>query len=124
MQTGFMARIFEVLGRHEVVIDMVATSEVTVSLTTDTRRDLEPALAELREIAEVEVEKNHAIVCLVGEGIRATGGTLASVFETLREARIRPRMVSFAASNVNVSILVPERSVARAVKTLHARFFE
>jgi len=124
MQTGFMARIFEIFGRHEVVIDMVATSEVTVSLTTDTRRDLEPALAELREIAQVEVEKKQAIVCLVGEGIRGTRGTLAEVFGTLRDASVKLRMVSFAASNVNVSILVPERSVSRAVKALHARFFE
>ncbi len=124
MQTGFMAKIFEVFGRHEVVIDMVATSEITVSLTTDTRKDLEPALAELREFADVEVERNHSIVCLVGEGIRGSGSTLAAIFETLRDMRVKIRMLSLAASNVNVSILVPERSVSRAVKALHARFFE
>jgi aspartate kinase len=124
MQPGFMARIFEVLGRHEVVIDMVATSEVTVSLTTDTRGDIGPAIEELRDIAEVEVEKNQAIVCLVGEGIREGPGAVARIFETLRDAKVKTRMVSFAASNVNVSLLVAEKDVTKAVKALHERFFE
>jgi aspartate kinase len=124
MQPGFMARIFEVFGRHEVVIDMVATSEVTVSLTTDTRMDIGPAVEELREIAEVDVEKKQAIVCLVGEGIREEPGAIARIFETLRDARVRTRMVSFAASNVNVSLLVAEKDVTKAVKALHERFFE
>jgi len=124
MQPGFMARLFEVFGRHEVVIDMVATSEVSVSLTTDTRKDLKPALEELREIAEVDVEARQAIVCLVGEGLRESPGTLAAIFGTLRAAGVRVRMVSMAASNVNVSLLVAEKSVPRAVRALHARFFE
>jgi aspartate kinase len=124
MQPGFMARIFEVLGRHEVVIDMVATSEVTVSLTTDTRKDIGPAVEELRAIADVEVEQRQAIVCLVGEGIREESGTIAAIFDVLREAGVRTRMVSVAASNVNASILVPEKDVTKAVKALHARFFE
>jgi aspartate kinase len=124
MQPGFMAKIFEVFGRHEVVIDMVATSEVTVSLTTDTRKDIAPAIEELREIAEVEVEKKQAIVCLVGEGIRDEPGAVARIFETLRDAKVSTRMVSFAASNVNVSLLVAEKDVTKAVKALHERFFE
>lgn len=124
MQPGFMARLFEIFGRHEIVIDMVATSEVTVSLTTDTRADLEPVLEELREVAQVEVEKRVAILCLVGEGLPRAREGLGEVFSTLAAARVKVRMVSYAASNVNVSLLVPERSVGRAVKALHARFFE
>ena len=124
MQPGFMARLFEVFGRHEIVIDMVATSEVTVSLTTDTRKDLGPALEELREFAAAEVEGHHSIVCVVGEGLRESPGTTAAIFDALRDAGVRARMVTMAASNVNVSILVPERSAAKAVKALHARFFE
>ena len=109
MQPGFMARLFEVFGRHEVVIDMVATSEVSVSLTTDTRKDFAPAVEELRaeDVAEVEVEKSQAIVALVGGGIRDTPATIAAVFDVLRDAGIRIRMVSLAASNVNLSLLVP-----------------
>jgi aspartate kinase len=124
LQTGFMAKIFDVFGRHDVVVDMVATSEVTVSLTTDSRRDFGPAVRELREIADVEVEKGHAVVCLVGEGIRNDPGVVAAAFDVLRDAKVRPRMVSFAASNVNVSILVREKDAARAARALHARFFE
>jgi aspartate kinase len=124
MQPGFMARMFEVFGRHEVVIDMVATSEVTVSLTTDTRKDLSAAVEDLREFADVEVEKSHAIVCLVGEGIREAPGAVAAVFEALRDAGVRLRMVSVAASDVNVSLLVPEKDVTKAVRALHSRFFE
>jgi len=124
MQPGFMAKLFDVFGRHEVVIDMVATSEVTVSLTTDGRKDIGPVIEEVREIAEVEVEKNQAVVCLVGEGIRRQPGTVAAAFDTLRDARVGLRMVSFAASNVNVSVLLPQKDVERAVRALHARFFE
>ncbi len=124
LQPGFMARLFDVFGRHEVVIDMVATSEVTVSLTTDSRRDFDAAIAELREFADVEVEKGLAVVALVGEGIRASRDAVATAFDVLRDARVRPRMASFAASNVNVSLLVREREVARCVRALHARFFE
>jgi aspartate kinase len=124
LQPGFMARLFEVFGRHEVVIDMVATSEVTVSLTTDSRRDFRAAIAELREFADCEVEEKQAVVCAVGEGLRDSRDAVAALFDTLREAGVRLRMVSFAASNVNVSVLVPEREVERAVRALHARFFE
>jgi aspartate kinase len=124
LQTGFMAKIFDVFGRHDVVIDMVATSEVTVSVTTDSRKDVGPAVKELREIAEVEVEKGQAVVCLVGEGIRNDPGVVADAFDVLRDAKVRPRMVSFAASNVNVSILVREKDAAGAARALHARFFE
>ena len=124
MQPGFMAKLFEVFGRHEVVIDMVATSEVTVSLTTDTRKDFGPAVEELREFSEVEVGRNQAVVCLVGEGIREAPGAVAAIFDTLRDARVRLRMVTFAASNVNLSLLVAEKDVTKAVKALHARFFE
>jgi aspartokinase/homoserine dehydrogenase 1 len=60
----------------------------------------------------------------VGEGIREDPGAVALLFETLRDAGVRTRMVSFAASNVNVSILVPAKDVTRAVRALHERFFE
>jgi len=123
MQPGFMARLFEVFGRHEVVIDMVATSEVSVSLTTDARKDFRRATEELREFAEVEVEERLAVVCLVGEGIRSAPGTVADAFDTLRDAGVPVRMVSFASTNVNVSILVAEKGVERAVRALHRRFW-
>jgi len=124
LQPGFMARLFEVFGRHEVVIDMVATSEVTVSFTADSRKDLGPAVEELREIADVQVEEKQVLVALVGEGIRAAPDVLARAFGTLRDAGIRPRMVSFGSTNVNLSVLVGERDVEAAVKALHAEFFE
>jgi aspartate kinase len=124
LQHGFMAKLFDVFGRNEVVIDMVATSEVTVSLTTDVRQDFGTAIEELCEFADVEVEKGLAVVCMVGEGIRRSARVVPDMFDVLRDARVKQRMVSFAASNVNVSVLVAEKDVRRATRALHKRFFE
>ena len=70
MAHGFLRRIFEVFDRHETPVDMLATSEVSVSLTVDNTRALDAIRAEIENFAEVTVEENHAIVCLVGENIR------------------------------------------------------
>jgi aspartate kinase len=123
LQHGFMRRLFEVFERHEVVIDMVSTSEVSVSVTTDSPRNLSEVEQELRAFAEVRVEGQKAILCLVGEGLRDAPDVLDRVFGTLRRAGIAVRMVSVGASRVNVSLLVDFADERRAVQALHLEFF-
>jgi len=122
LQPGFMARMFAVFERHGVVIDMISTSEVSVTLTTDSEVNLAPVEADLAEFAEVRVERDKAILCLVGAGLRDAPDLLARVFTSLLTAKIAVRMVSVGASRINVSLLVDMADEAAAVRALHAQF--
>lgn len=121
MAYGFLNRIFEVFNRKETSVDMVATSEVSVSLTIDNAARLDEIVTELREFAEVEIENNQVIVCLVGENIRYTPGVARRVFNSLDGINIR--MISQGASLLNISFVVAEADLHAAVVALHAEFF-
>lgn len=121
MAHGFLHRIFEVFDRCETPVDMVATSEVSVSLTIDNTSNIDSILAELRQFAEVTVEHDSVIVCLVGENIRHTPGVARRVFNALDGINIR--MISQGASLLNISFVVAEADLARAVGALHEEFF-
>src|SRR5579864_1743083 len=96
MAHGFLRRIFEIFDRFETPVDMLATSEVSVSLTIDNTRALDAIRAELRQFAEVDSERDQTIVCLVGDNIRYTPGVAKRVFDSLDGINIR--MVSQGAS--------------------------
>ncbi len=121
MAHGFLRRIFEVFDRHETPVDMLATSEVSVSLTVDSTRALDAIRTEIEEFAEVSVEEDHGIVCLVGENIRGCPEVSARAFAAL--GNIKTRMVSQGASQLNISMVVAARDLARAVESLHREFF-
>jgi aspartate kinase len=121
MAHGFLHRIFEVFDRYETPVDMVSTSEVSVSLTIDNIRNIDAILADLRQFAEVELERDQAIVCLVGENIRYTPGVARRVFNSLDGINIR--MISQGASLLNISFVVAEPDLASTVAALHGEFF-
>jgi aspartate kinase len=121
MAHGFLRRIFEVFDRHETAVDMVSTSEVSVSLTIDNTRALEAICAELGHFSEVSVESGQAIVCLVGDNIRYTPGVAMRVFGALDSINIR--MISQGASLLNLSFVVAEEDLRRTVAALHGEFF-
>jgi aspartate kinase len=121
MAHGFLHRIFEVFDRFETPVDMVATSEVSVSLTIDNVQRLPEIVGELRQFAEVESEKDQTIVCLVGENIRYTPGVARRVFNALDGINIR--MISQGASLLNISFVVAEKDLSRTVEALHQEFF-
>lgn len=121
MAHGFLHRIFEAFDRFETPVDMVATSEVSVSLTIDNPERLHEILAELRQIAEVDTEPAQAIVCLVGDNIRYTPGVARRVFMALDGINIR--MISQGASLLNLSFVVAETDLGRTVSALHEEFF-
>jgi aspartate kinase len=121
MAHGFLKRIFDVFERLETPVDMVATSEVSVSLTIDNPQRISEICAELRSFSEVSLEENQAIVCLVGDNIRYTPGVAARVFRSLESVNIR--MISQGASLLNLSCVVAETDLKRAVASLHHEFF-
>ena len=121
MAHGFLRRIFEVFDRYETPVDMLATSEVSVSLTIDNTRSLDAIRTELETFAEVSIEQNQAIVCLVGENIRRCDNVSARAFTALDG--IRPRMVSQGASQLNLSMVIAASDLQRAVESLHGEFF-
>lgn len=121
MAHGFLRRIFEVFDRYETAVDMVATSEVSVSLTIDNTARLEQILRELRDFAQVDVEQDNAIVCIVGDNIRWQTGVAHRVFRALEAVNVR--MISQGASLRNLSLVVAAADLRTAVERLHAEFF-
>ncbi len=121
MAHGFMRRIFEIFDRFETSVDMVATSEVSVSLTIDQPERIEAITDALSEFADVSVDENQAIICMVGENIRHSPGVAARVFKAL--GSINVRMVSQGASALNLGFVVAGKDLAAAVPALHSEFF-
>lgn len=121
MAHGFLRRIFEVFDRHETPVDMIATSEVSVSLTIDNDTQLEAVAAELREFSEVDIEKDKAVLCLVGDNIRWQAGVAHRVFRALEPVNVR--MISQGASLRNLGLVVAQADLKLAVELLHKEFF-
>ncbi len=120
---GFLARIFATLARHDIDVDMVATSEVSVSATTGDEKGVAKAAAELSPEFETTVERGMSVVCAVGDAIQSTPGVAAEIFGAMKTAGVNVRMISQGASKNNVAFVVTDEDVERAVKALHARFF-
>ncbi len=121
MAHGFLSRLFEVFNKHETSVDMVATSEVSVSMTLDDTRRLDAIIADLEEFGEVEVERNQALICLVGEKLKYIPGLAARIFSCIRDINVS--MVSHGASAINVSFIVDGTDVENAVRLLHRELF-
>jgi aspartate kinase len=121
MAHGFLRRIFEIFDRYATPVDMLATTEVSVSLTVDENDKLASIVHELSEFAEVSLESRQSIVSLVGENIRYTPGVAARVFKALEDINVR--MISQGASLLNLSFVVAGGDVKRAVEALHNEFF-
>lgn len=122
MAYGFVARVFEVFDRQRTPVDLIATSEVSISLTIDDPERLAPIQAELSSLGEVRILDGMAIVSLVGRGFVRRPGLAARIFQALRSVNVS--MISFGASDVNLSLVVAEGDTERAVRLLHAEFFE
>jgi len=123
MAHGFLAHVFKTFETFETAVDMVTTSEVSVSLTVDKPGRLPEIIREIeeQEVAEVSRRNGQAIVCVVGEGIRHTNGISARIFSALTDIHIA--MISLGASRLNVSFVVDEGDLDEVVRRLHAEFF-
>jgi aspartate kinase len=119
---GFLRALFEVFDRHRTVVDVVTTSEVSVSLSLDDASSLPAIVEELEQLGTVRVEKGRAIICVVGEGLRGTPGIAARVFSTISDINVT--LISQGASSVNFTFAIEESRVAEAVNRLHDVFFQ
>jgi len=121
MTHGYLKAIFDIFDKHQCPVDMVSTSEVSVSLTVDSNDKLPAIAADLGKLADVKYEGQKALVCMVGEDIRGQMGISAQVFTAIKHVNVR--MISQGASEINMSFMIEESDVEEAVKSLHAHFF-
>lgn len=123
MAHGFLARVFDVFERYKKSIDVVVTSEVGISLTVDDSSRLDEIVRDLSEFADVSVEKEKAVCCVVGERMKSTKGIAARVFRALAEAQVNIELISQGGSEINLTFVVDEANIAPAVRALHREFF-
>ncbi len=116
-QPGFLAKLFEVFARHRVSVDLIATAEVSVSLTVEEEVPLEPLLADLRAFATVSVVRDRALVAVVGERLKATPGLAGKLFGALGDLNVE--MISMGANEINLSLVVAATDAPRALGQLH-----
>ena len=121
MTHGYLKAVFDVFDRYKCPIDMVSTSEVSISVTVDSNEKLPEICAELGKLADVKYEGRKALICLVGEDIRGHNGIAGQVFTAVSHVNVR--MISQGASEINMSFMIDEEDVEEAVRSLHARFF-
>ena len=122
MAYGFLRRLFEVFERFRTAVDVVTTSEVSVSVTVEDRRSLDGITQALEAFAEVTVEPDMALVCAVGDGLMAQPTTIARMLSALDGVALR--MVSQAASRRNITVVLADADVPDAMRRLHAEFFQ
>jgi aspartate kinase len=118
---GFLRAVFEVFDHHHCAVDVVSTSEVSVSLTVDSNEAIPALAADLEKLGDVKYEGRKAIVCMVGENIRETPGVAAKVFGAIADTNVR--MISQGASEINLTFVVEEDDVPQVVRQLHDVFF-
>jgi aspartate kinase len=121
MTHGYLKSVFDVFDKYHCAIDMVSTSEVSISLSVDSNERLPEICAELEKIADVKLEGNKALICMVGEDIRGRSGISGRVFSAIRHVNVR--MISQGASEINMSFMIEESDVEEAIRSLHAEFF-
>ncbi|MBL8600914.1 MAG: aspartate kinase [Myxococcales bacterium] len=120
---GFLSRIFEVFTRHRVVVDLVATSEVSVSCTVDREEGLADAVRALGEIGEVSVTRGRCLVCVVAARILTDPSVCPRIFTALGRENIAVQLLSMGASAINVGLVVDDALGDVTVRALHREFF-
>lgn len=120
---GFLASVFKILDSHKLVVDLISTSEVHVSMamsyTKDRRKNLMHAVSQLRTYGECDVTSGLAIVSLVGIHMKQLIGIAGQMFKTLANAKINIEMISQGANEINISCVIDEKNVIKALNALH-----
>jgi aspartate kinase len=121
MTHGYLKTVFDVFDKYKCAIDMVSTSEVSISLSVDSNEKLPEICEELSKIADVKMEGSKALICMVGEDIRGHNGIAGQVFTAVSHVNVR--MISQGASEINMSFMIDEEDVEEAIRSLHQYFF-
>jgi aspartate kinase len=118
---GFLRTVFEVFDRHRTSVDVVATSEVSISATVDDPAHLDQLVVDLAPLGDVSVERNRGIVAVVGGAISEGGGAMARALGALGDTTVH--MLSLSATGINLTMVVDDEQVKPAMQRLHAAFF-
>jgi aspartate kinase len=118
---GFMSALFQIFERFRTAIDVISTSEVSVALTLDNTSEIDKITTELKRLGDVEVESGYAVVCVVGEGLRASKGLAASIFAAIEDVNVA--LISHGASSVNLTFVIKEEYATEVIRKLHEEFF-
>ena len=118
---GFLSRIFAIFERYRTPVDLIATSEVSVSMTIDNPKNLIPIIEELQDIGRVSVQEERGIICLVGQDFWKDSSYIARAFQAMKGLSVG--MISLGSSDINLSLVVPEAQMEDAVRRLHKEFF-
>ncbi|MBU1854656.1 MAG: aspartate kinase, partial [Nanoarchaeota archaeon] len=121
---GFLAKIFEVFAKYKKSVDMIATSEIKVSMSIDCDDNLRKIIRELKKIANVKISKNKAIICVVGQGINNNIFVTEKIFGSLREINTTVEMVSQCYDNVSINLVIENSKVEKTVKCLHKELIQ
>lgn len=122
-QPGFLAKVFDVLGREKVDIDMISTSEISVSMTCPGASNLNAAMKALEQFGRVSVVTDKTIVCVVGKNVKKQRGLGARVFTALRDSEVNVEMISQGANKINLSFLIDDADVKKTIPALHDALF-
>jgi aspartate kinase len=122
-RAGILAEIFGVLGAHGVVVDLIATSEISVSLTACDAEPLERAIADLERVGEVEVRRNKTILVVVGRHLSERPGLGAQILGAVANAGVNIELISYGLGSINFSMLIDDGDIERAVAVLHEMLF-
>lgn len=120
---GFLARIFYIFNKYRKSVDVISTSEVSVSLTIDNDDNISNIISELKEFANVELSRGKSIVCVVGDGLKQEKGIAGRIFTTLGKNDINIEMISQGASKINITFVVDGENGEKAVRALHQEYF-
>ncbi|MDD2999047.1 MAG: aspartate kinase [Candidatus Riflebacteria bacterium] len=123
-QYGFLARVFQLFDEQKISVDMLATSEVSISLTLDSKNGgLEKLKTELEKIANVNIKSGKTIITMVGN-VKHSSEILEKTFDVLNRSGINVQMISQGASKVNISFIVDDNQAETCIVELHRAFFE
>ncbi len=117
---GFIARVFTVFEQHQVSVDLVSTSEVSISITVDSPKNTDAVVEDLKKFAQVSVRSDQALICLVGQDLIDAKGLMKRAFTALEDIPVH--MISQGSSDLNMSIVIDNDDVIRAVQVLHDTF--
>ncbi len=120
---GFLSRLFAIFDKYKKSVDVISTSEVSVSLTISNNDKISDIIKELEEIANVQVLKNKSVICIVGEGMKNTPGIAGRTFTALGKGNINIEMVSQGASEINITFIVDDNDAENAINVLHDEYF-
>jgi aspartate kinase len=119
---GFLRELFGIFERHKTSVDVVATSEVSVSVTVDDASRLEELVGDLRQLGDVAIDQNRGIVALVGASLSDSANAMSRALAAIGEIRLH--MLSLSATGINLTMVVDGDEVNPLMQRLHAEFFE